>query len=520
MRRPRPRRRAIGVVAVAALAASLLAGCAPEANPSWTPEPWPRVPVTVTQAPTALDPARVDSLIGQRVRNDTVGIQARWMRLPGDAPLNARLAQTVRDAIAAGSAGSYTPQVFPRGAGLGDRACVAGSTTRPASDILGDAGLGPAGGAGTAVACDIVAAQGTFFGERLRVVSASRGQVTADTSITFYTDTASGEVSTADQLWTDAAPAELWADLVMAVRRAHGALSLSAVAPPDDTALAAVRAALAQTVPGPHGTLLITIPAGFTAPELVEIGVTATTEPLAVAISPATSTTLTTRFGTALAGASGVPYAAPAPVAAGLENVDCTLFPCVALTYDDGPSEFTPGILDQVAGHGASVTFFAMGEKAAANASTMVRALAEGNLVENHTWNHPHLPKLTDAQVRKQITDTTAAIASAAGRAPTVFRPPYGDTSPRVQGDAGMAAILWDIDTFDWQGIADDVVTQRAVDGPSPGSIVLQHDIQANTARTAGAVYDGLADRGFTLVNIRQLFGGTLPDRGVWRRGP
>ena len=514
--RTRLRWRVAAVVVMGAVAVSSIAGCAPEADPTWTPEPWPSVPVTVTQAPAALDPGRVGSLIGQRLRNDAVGIQARWMRLPGDAPLNARLAQAVRDAIAAHPGTSYAPQAFPRGAGLGDRSCLAGSTSHGASAILADAALGPAGGAGTAVVCDIVAAQGTFFGERLRVVSAARGQITADTSTTFYTDTASGEVATADQLWTDAAPAELWADLVMAVRRAHGALSLSAVSPPGDAALAGVRAALAQAVPGPEGTLLITIPAGFTAAELVEIGVAATTEPLTVAISPAT---LTTRFGAALAASSGVPYAAPAPVPAGFETVDCTLFPCVALTYDDGPSEFTPGILDEVSRRGASVTFFAMGEKAATNATTMTRALAEGNLVENHTWNHPRLPKLTDAQVRKQLTDTTAAITSAAGRAPTVFRPPFGDTNARVQGDAGMAAILWDIDTFDWQGPADDVVTQRAVDGPSPGSIVLQHDIQPNTARTAGAVYDGLADRGFTLVNIRQLFGGTLPDRGVWRRG-
>jgi len=82
---------------------------------------------------------------------------------------------------------------------------------------------------------------------------------------------------------------------------------------------------------------------------------------------------------------------------------------------------------------------------------------------------------------------------------------------------AGMPAILWDVDTEDWQHPADDVLLARAVDQPQPGSIVLQHDIQENTARTAPAVYDGLLDRGFTLVNLRQLFGGALPASGVWR---
>jgi hypothetical protein len=49
---------------------------------------------------------------------------------------------------------------------------------------------------------------------------------------------------------------------------------------------------------------------------------------------------------------------------------------------------------------------------------------------------------------------------------------------------------------------------------------VLQHDIHSNTARTAGAVYDGLLDRGFVLVNLEQLFNGELPTSGVIRRLP
>ncbi len=122
-------------------------------------------------------------------------------------------------------------------------------------------------------------------------------------------------------------------------------------------------------------------------------------------------------------------------------------------------------------------------------------------------------------QAAKQIRDTTAAIAAASGVAPTVFRPPYGEYTAGVLKAAGMAAILWDVDTFDWQGPADDVLIGRAVGGPSPGSIVLQHDIQPVSGRTVGTVYDGLVDRGFTLVNVRQLFGGTLPASGAYRSG-
>lgn len=50
---------------------------------------------------------------------------------------------------------------------------------------------------------------------------------------------------------------------------------------------------------------------------------------------------------------------------------------------------------------------------------------------------------------------------------------------------------------------------------PIPGSIVLQHDIQPNTGRTLGRIYDALLDRGFVLVNVEQLFNGQLPTSGA-----
>ncbi|MDQ1131255.1 polysaccharide deacetylase family protein [Microbacterium sp. SORGH_AS_0888] len=514
-------RRRLTAAAVVAVVA-LLAGCAPAVDRSWTPSTWPEASVSIVETPGTLDPADVGGLSGQRIRNDAVGVQARWTRLPGDAPINARLSQLVRDAITARSAAArvaYGPAVFPQGTGMGDRSCQRGSTLRPATQVLADPAFGPAGGVGTAVVCDVVVAAGTFFGERIRVVTGSSRAVTSDVATTLFTNTATGEVVTGDALWTDAAPLVLWDDLVEAIRRDHGSLSLATVQPPGDATISAVRAALAQAEVIPGRSLAVTLPPGFTAPELTALGVPPTAEPTTMAVPADTAAAITTPFGAALAAAAAVPFKPPAPAFAGFTSVDCTLVPCVAMTYDDGPSEYTAGILDTVAAHHASVTFFSMGQKAAPYAAVAKRALAEGNLVENHTWDHPHLTTLSAAQVARQIRDTTAAYLSATGQAPTVFRPPYGQYNAAVLAAAGMPAILWDVDGFDWQGPADDVLVSRVVDQPQPGSIVLQHDIQPVTARTVDRVYTALADRGFTLVNIRQLFGGRLPSSGVWKSG-
>ncbi len=85
---------------------------------------------------------------------------------------------------------------------MADRGCVRGSTLASAADILRQAAWGPAGGTGTAIVCDIVVAAGSFLGERVRVVTGSPTAVASDVSTVLYTDLTTGEVVTADQLWT------------------------------------------------------------------------------------------------------------------------------------------------------------------------------------------------------------------------------------------------------------------------------------------------------------------------------
>lgn len=515
--------RTVRALAVAAVAVLALSGCAAASDPSWTPPGWGADAVAFTTAPEPIDAATVASLTPQRLRNDAVGVQGRVALLPGAAPMNDRMLRALRDAVAARSAATgtaYTPQVFARGAGMGDRGCVRGSTLRPAAEVLADPALGAPGGTGTAVVCDVVAAAGPVLGERVRTVAGGPGGVDADTSDIVYTDVTTGTVATAAELWTPAAPAALWAAIVEKLRREAGALSLAPVAAPDEAALAAFAPALATTVPAPDGSLVITVPAGFTAPEVAELGVAPTAEPLTVGVPAALASTLTTPVGAALVAAmsTAAPYQAPAVVPAGREPVDCTLFPCMALTYDDGPSDATAGMLDVLAQRHAAATFFVMGEKAARYGDVLRREVADGHQVETHTWNHPKLLSLKPEEVVTQITDSVRAIEAQTGTKVRMFRPPYGEYNAAVLAEAKLPAMLWDVDSFDWQQPTDDVLIGRVVDQPRPGSIVLQHDIQPNTARTVTQVIDGLLDRGFSLVTVDQLFGGTAPTSGAWRR--
>jgi peptidoglycan/xylan/chitin deacetylase (PgdA/CDA1 family) len=504
-----------------------IVGCAPEPDAAWQPPGWPEVALrVVSEVPAPIDPASIP-LVPQRVRNDGLGIQARFSYLPGSGPgvdsFNSRVSEFVRTAIAERSTATgaaYAPAVLPRGSGLGDRGCVSGSTAKPAAELLTDLSSGPAGGSGSAVVCDIEAAVGPVLGMRLRAVTGGPDGVISDSSLSLYVDTTTGGTATGDELWTDGAARSLTLQLVEMLREDARALSMRSAESTGDEQVEVVRQALSKAIPVAGGEFIATIPAGFDFAGLSQLGQNQTTQPMLVAIPPHVASPLLSPFGANVQSLAGQAYAGPARVPAGSEPVDCTLVPCVAVTYDDGPSVFTDGILDALAAHHSAATFFAMGENAAPFSRVLARIVAEGNEVQNHTWNHPRLPTLSSAKVSAQIRDTTRALSAATGQPVTVFRPPHGLYNDSVLRAAGLAAILWDVDTFDWQSPRDDVLVARAVDQPAPGSIVLMHDVQAVTARNTSAVCEGLIDRGFTLVTVSQLFGGALPTSGVWRHGP
>ena len=61
----------------------------------------------------------------------------------------------------------------------------------------------------------------------------------------------------------------------------------------------------------------------------------------------------------------------------------------IALTFDDGPSYYTPRILDALEKPGPAATFFVVGYNAARYGETMKRAYDMGCEIGNHSYNHP-----------------------------------------------------------------------------------------------------------------------------------
>ncbi|MDS1272517.1 polysaccharide deacetylase family protein [Lipingzhangella sp. LS1_29] len=192
---------------------------------------------------------------------------------------------------------------------------------------------------------------------------------------------------------------------------------------------------------------------------------------------------------------------------------------CVALTFDDGPGDGTPELLDTLDEYDARATFFVTGGPAREHIPTIRRQYAEGHEVANHTMNHPDLTDLSTSEIRAETEPLQAMLRRAIGHSPDLVRPPYGATNDdvaEVMQDTGMAEIMWSVDTLDWDDRDSDVVAERAIEGATEGAIILFHDIHPTTVQAIPEVLAELDEDGYTFVTVTELLGATEPGQDYW----
>lgn len=182
----------------------------------------------------------------------------------------------------------------------------------------------------------------------------------------------------------------------------------------------------------------------------------------------------------------------------------------VAMTFDDGPHpQNTPRLLDILRARNVKATFYVIGRSVDLYPQVVRRTVAEGHEIGNHSHTHRLLSKLGDAELRTEMARCRDAVGSAAGVRMRTMRPPYGGLLQRqrelVYSEFGYPTILWAVDPLDWKRPGPSVVTSRILSGTNAGSIILAHDLHAQTVDAMPATIDGLLRRGFKFVTVSQL---------------
>ena len=197
----------------------------------------------------------------------------------------------------------------------------------------------------------------------------------------------------------------------------------------------------------------------------------------------------------------------------------------VALTFDDGPSEWTEPILDALREADARATFFVIGDAIPGREQTLRRIVAEGHEVANHTATHARLDLLARSDLERELRLATSAIHDVTQASPVMFRPPGFHYTPEVLDVAGTCGLRWLVLTTvamaDFNMTSPKKIARKVLRRVRGGSIVTLHDGRPphepppsaggsleDRSASVGAVQlvvPALIERGYRLCTVSEL---------------
>ncbi len=178
----------------------------------------------------------------------------------------------------------------------------------------------------------------------------------------------------------------------------------------------------------------------------------------------------------------------------------------VALTFDDGPAEYTEQILDCLKREGIPATFFLIGKHIAGKEVIVKRMQAEGHSIGNHSFDHGfNFDWQSAAKMQAEIERTNETITAVTGMPVKLFRPPYGVTNPNLAKairNSGMKSIGWNLRSLDTVAKAPLPLLDKIMKKVKAGSIILLHDRCAVTAELLPELIAALKKRGFGFATL------------------
>mmetsp|Transcript_12423 Transcript_12423/g.12509 ORF Transcript_12423/g.12509 Transcript_12423/m.12509 type:complete len:235 (+) Transcript_12423:110-814(+) len=188
------------------------------------------------------------------------------------------------------------------------------------------------------------------------------------------------------------------------------------------------------------------------------------------------------------------------------------------LTFDDGPDlKWTPLLLDLLKMKGIKATFFLVGKNASDYPDLVKRMIDEGHEVANHTWNHVDITKLTPEILNEELSKTNSLIYEISQYTPKTFRPPYGNTNPRLNDkitkDFSMRVIKWSIDSLDWRGHTAEHIQKTVTQAVKTGDILLFHEGKQNTMKMLPNFLDDMISQGYLFVTAIEMLSHLDPSK-------
>lgn len=186
----------------------------------------------------------------------------------------------------------------------------------------------------------------------------------------------------------------------------------------------------------------------------------------------------------------------------------------IALTFDDGPHPHdTPRLLDLLAKHEVTATFFHLGRRVETFPHLVGDVAAAGHQIGLHGYRHYPFPLELPQRLHRQLDRTRLLMGAACNCDPATLRdvrPPYGLFTPGILDrliDWGYRPVLWSLVPFHWQQPAE-VTLEQINRQAKAGSLLVLHEGLSGPpiAMLAGTIISRLKAANFRFVTVSQMW--------------
>jgi peptidoglycan/xylan/chitin deacetylase (PgdA/CDA1 family) len=181
----------------------------------------------------------------------------------------------------------------------------------------------------------------------------------------------------------------------------------------------------------------------------------------------------------------------------------------IALTFDDGPNEKTVEILEILNKYQAKATFFLPGIHVKKFPEIVKNIKANKHQIGNHSYSHSNqFPLFPFEQMVAEIQVTNGIIKEITGEEPTLFRPPFGVTNPRLARaieKTKLRTIGWSVRSLDTVTKDPEKVIKRIIAKTKPGSILLLHDYVQDSAYILEHILKHYSNLNYKFVTVDEL---------------
>lgn len=177
----------------------------------------------------------------------------------------------------------------------------------------------------------------------------------------------------------------------------------------------------------------------------------------------------------------------------------------VALTFDDGPSQYTKEIIDILKEYKVGATFFLVGYNVRKYPDYAKYIHSNGYSIGSHSMSHLDMSKLSYEKQKNELISSINILKETIDEDISLFRPPYGSFNKQLENlviSQECKIVLWNNDPEDWKTRDADKIFESIKNSNTSGAIILLHESQA-VIDSLPRIIEYLQGQNLEIVNLK-----------------